>query len=242
MFLAVDESFEGPHTTHGCLCVPLEKLPEYEGIHIKKRLEHKVWAEIKWEKLSSSYLPKYSDILRSYLSQPDVTFHSWTYEKPTAKEIKEFYADSKRKIPYCHAYMLIRSVIWKCQNDGYRGPFYIVPHTTGKVGEEEYETTRELLLKDRNIYPRPRVEFCSQGSAQVCGALQVCDICTGAVQYKYDPSLTESKSNADAIISLLESLNGGIPITYSPIKLPSIKEFKLHHCLFDRTKVGTFHL
>lgn len=73
MFLALDESMGSSHVTLGCLCLPEAKLPELEAGFIKNRLEHKVWAEVKWSRLGKPYCDKYKTIVGDYLASPDST-------------------------------------------------------------------------------------------------------------------------------------------------------------------------
>ncbi len=230
MFLAIDESIAQQSVTLGCLCVPIEDLPKFEADHIQKRLEQKVWGEIKWERISKIYLEKYKTIISSYLLKKSVTFHSWTYNKPSPKEIHDFYGGDSNKVIYKHAYILIRSVIRKCRNSGYRGPFYIVSDSTGKLGQQEYKITKNLLTTDPRFSPPLKLDFCSQGNSQVCGALQICDICTGATRYLSVHDVKKDPEAANEIVKMLEKINNGIPINLLTPTFPNLFDFKIHHC------------
>lgn len=228
MFIALDESFDGDFTTVGCVCLPIAKLPELEGKHISIRLEQKLWGEIKWNALTDNYLEKYLAIIKGYLLEPEVTFHSWTYKKPTRIEVTKYWDGDEGSIIYKQAYRLLRSVIRKCLKRGTREPFYIVPDHTDH-GNEEYRLTKTLLSRDPIIEPHPEIEFCAPGSSQVCGALQIADFCSGAVQYKYDSRPVKNKVTADKAIETLTELNKGISIVNQELRIPSLYQFKLHH-------------
>lgn len=231
MFLALDESMGSSHVTLGCLCLPEAKLPELEAGFIKNRLEHKVWAEVKWSRLGKPYCDKYKTIVGDYLASPDVTFHSWTYKIPSGEERKTFYDGlDASKVVYRHAYLLIRTVIWKCRNSGYSGNFYILADETGKLGKDEYKITQDLLKNDSRIRPAPVIDFCATGSSISCGAMQVADLLTGAVMSQYDNGFSKQDACTD-FVGHVVSLNGGTPLTYSPGAFPKLNEQKLHHCL-----------
>lgn len=232
MFLALDESYGSSKTTVGCLCLPVDDLPKYEALFIQKRLKEKVWGEIKWKYLSEEYLSKYKVLVSSYLSPASVTFHSWTYSRPSQKILRECYGGNGSRVVYHHAYMLIRNVIRKCLNENLREPFYIVPDSSGRMGEEEYRIIRDLLLQDSSIKPQPKLDFCSNGNSAVCGALQVCDVCTGATQFVYGEIVRQNRKVAKEFVRLLVQINKGIPINYSPKTLPRLSDYKIHHCLF----------
>jgi hypothetical protein len=234
MFLALDESIGSQYTTVGCLCLPDDQLSHLEFDFINLRLRHKVWAEVKWEKISKAYCQKYKDILSAYLSHGDVTFHSWTYRTPSSEERTRHYNGiSAEKVIYRHAYMLIRSVIWKCRNAGYQGSYYILADETGSLGQEEYKTTQSLLKGDSNIKPSPNIDFCTTGNSMSCGAMQVSDICAGAVMSHYDEKYS-GQAACKSIVDHLKSLNQGRELNFSPSKLPTLKSAKLHHYLCDR--------
>ena len=218
--------------TLGCLCVPIKYLPNLEAQFVSKRIEHRLWAEIKWNKITTNYLPKYLDFLSTYLANNKVTYHSWTYLKPTRQVLDGYYGGDKECVLYRQTYLLIRNVIRKYHNSSYNGPFTIIPDETGSRGQREYKSTHDLLNSDGYIKPKPNIEFCAQSDSKVLGALQICDLCTGAVHYLYDHELSQDTESANAVINLLQNINSGIPINYSPISLPKVEEYKLHHCLF----------
>ncbi|HET9412475.1 MAG TPA: hypothetical protein VFO38_06610 [Candidatus Saccharimonadales bacterium] len=218
--------------TIGCLCFPRAIMPELESVFIADRIKHRVWAEVKWSRLCTPYCDKYKSMVSNYLASSQVTYHSWTYSIPSAEERKQYYNGSdSSKIIYRHAYLLIRTVIWKCRNSGYRGPFYILADETGKLGREEYKITQELLKNDAKIDPPASIDFCNTGNSTSCGAMQVVDLLTGAVMSQYD----EKFSKQDACIDFVEhltALNNGVPLTFSSPGFPRLGAQKMQHCLF----------
>lgn len=230
MFLALDECIGNDYVTLGCICISTEKLPQIEKSFIQKRIEHKCWGEVKWSKITDGYRVKYQELANCYLADEDVTFHSWTYKKPNAIERSIYYGlgTSQNDVIFRHAYLLIRSVIRKCKNSGYNGSFYVVADDSGS-GPNEYKKTNELLQADSAISGPTTLDFCSTGNSTVIGALQVVDLCTGAVTSYYDDGL-KNNSNQKFVKHLVE-LNGSIPLNFSPSRLPKLKEYKMHHCL-----------
>lgn len=229
MLLALDESLEGTYKVVGCLCVPLDLFPDTEKKFISNRIDEKVWAELKWQKISSSYLDKYKKFITSYFESSGCTFHSWAYKIPAQDLLSKYYDSDANKVIYKQAYMLIRSVMWKCINNGYTGPFYVLPDESGSLGKSEYTITQKLLNLDPRIRPHPSIEYCSPGNSTVCGALQISDICTGAVSSVVN-KLAISPASQE-IINTLTSINEGIPIDFQFPSLPSLHQYKIHHNL-----------
>lgn len=233
MFLALDESIGSTHVTIGCLCIPQSRMSSLEKAFIDKRLELKCWGEVKWSKITTSYLPKYLELLKTYLYDDEVTYHSWTYKIPSSRDRKQYYGEnvSEDQVVFRQAYLLLRSVIRKCKNNGYNGSFYIVADDSGS-GLVEYRKTNELLSTDPNIRGETILDFCSTGNSAVLSALQAVDLCTGAVMSCYDSSF--NTTNGRKLRQELEALNSGVPINFSPTRLPSLTDAKLHHCLNNK--------
>lgn len=243
MFLAIDECFGTSHSqyvTIGCLSIPQDNLSEFEKEFIENRMHHKLWGEIKWSALSSSYLNKYKEVVSSYLGHDKAIFHSWTYKRPTTAEIREHYSSQDpARVIYQQAYILIRTVIWRCRNVGYNGDFYILADQSG-FGSEEYQTTMRLLQTDSKIRPAPEIPYCNVGNSISCGALQIADICTGATHSYYDSNMlgnTEAKKEATkALVSHLEAMNGGLHLNTSRTNFYTMYTQKLHHGLEDKNR------
>ena len=224
MFLCLDESFSSKHTAIGCLSLPLDTLRQCESTFLNNRINEKVWGELKWDKVSERYCQKYLEFLKCYFSSEQVYFHSWVYENNCA--------EAKRPTTiYKHAYCLIRSVIRKLLKQGFDGSFYIVADSTGEFGHREYKTTQDLLARDRGIHPQAKIAFCDQGDSGVCGAIQVCDIYTGATRYAYSRDKKDPEK-ADEIVDWLRKVNKGVPINYCYPCFPGLKQFKIHHFLY----------
>lgn len=230
MFLALDESFEGDYCSIGCVCLPSDKLPELEHRASQYRLKERLWGELKYSKITNTYLQKYIGFLEVVFSFEQLTFHSWTYKKPSAEEIRDFYLNEAGTVMYRQAYLLLRSIIRKNINSGYRGSYYILPDTSER-SIREYATTQKLLASDSNINPKPSIDFCSEGNSAVCSALQAADICTGAVQSLYS-SAASSKDCVKSIVDSLQTINSGVPIDNSPTRLPALADYRLHHCFY----------
>lgn len=231
MFLALDECIGKEFVTIGCLCLPQEKLSGIEKGFVDTRLKQRCWGEIKWSKITETYLEKYQELTDIFLLQPEVTYHSWTYKKPNAVARARYYGigTSQDDVIFRQAYLLIRSVIRKCKNNGYRGSFYIVSDDSGS-GPKEYKKTNELLQGDSNISGSTEIEFCSTGNSAVIGGLQVVDLCTGAVTSSYEKELRNQPNQK--FVEFLVKRNSKVPLNFSPPKLPKLHDHKLHHCFF----------
>lgn len=239
-FLALDESQEGNHITLSCICVPLELIPTLEKLYITSRIKNRVWGEVKWSKITDTYLEKYKELINVYLSNSEVTLHTWSYIQPPTDEIRNYYDGKPGTVIYKQAYLLIRSVIRKCVNSSFADKFYIVPDATGKLGKEQYQLTQQYLIQHKSQIVSPNgitIDYCSPGDSQVCGAIQIADITAGAVRHCYNQS-QQDPSCANSLVEYLNELNEGIPINQHFPRLPKLTDFKIHHCKFDSNLAG----
>lgn len=227
MLLVLDECLEGKKKVLGCLCLPSEIFPDLEKQVSKVRLVEKLWGELKWNKITDGYFTKYSKVISNYFSSSQVTFHSWSFEIPDPIAMRTYYENNPKTVIYKQAYLLIRSVIRKCNNAGYTGSFYILPDETGSLGNTEYRKTQKLLTDDTKIQPKAVIDYCMPGNSACCGALQVVDLCTGAVNCLLNnlkPSNVQKK-----LIEALEEINGDISIISELPTLPKLYEYKMHY-------------
>lgn len=234
MFLALDECKGNDFVTIGCVCLPKVKLSNLEKNFIDSRVTERCWGELKWSKVTENYLEKYKNLSDVLLSDSEVTYHSWTYKKPSAIVRARHYGigTSQDDVIYRQAYLLIRNVIRKCKNSGYDGAFYIVADESGS-GQEEYKKTNELLRNDTNIRGKTTIEFCSTGNSAALGSLQVADLCTGAVTSYYEANL-RNEANQKLVEHLVE-LNSKVPLTFNPARLPRLQDYKMHHYFFTKS-------
>ena len=239
MFLVIDESKGKSSTTVGCLCIPDENFIKAESSVVNARIREKCWGEIKWQRARSEYAAKYVRTLEDYFDcSAKTTFHSLTYKKLDARikgKLKRLYSDrgwSGEEILDRRIYHLIRSVIWKCNVAGYEPKYYIIGDRRGGEGNKIYRVIGDLLAKDSKVRIRP--EFCSTGTSAVLGALQMADLCTGAVASCYEPGYNQT--DTAQIKEKLIEINGGVGIDYSSPRLPKLHDYRLHHWLFDGSK------
>ena len=232
MFIALDECIGKKYTTLGCICLPKQELPALEKSFLERRLQEKCWGEIKWSKITDNYLGKYKHLADVYLKHESATFHSWTYEKVGVTDrLLHYGGASQDDIIFRQAYLLIRSVIWKCSNYGYREPYYIVADDSGK-GVREYKKINELLQKDSAVKRQAAIEFCSTGNSAAFGCLQIADLYTGAVASCYDEL---GNPTSIALRDYFQSANKDVPLSFSPAKLPTLDAYKMHHCKLRHT-------
>ena len=238
MFLTIDESKGKNSTTVGCLALPDPDFTKAESSVVDARVRERCWGEIKWQHARSEYAAKYVRILDGFFqSSAKITFHSLTYKKLSSNrksELQQMFPDqgwSADEILNRRIYHLIRTVIWKCKVAGYDSKYYIIGDRLGG-GDKIYRVISELLAKDGRVRIKP--EFCSTGTSAVLGALQITDLCTGAVASCYEPSYhqTDTKQIKEKLIEI----NGGVEINYSSPRLPGLHDYRLHHWLFNETK------
>src|SRR4030042_6705480 len=103
MFLAFDESERCSKNIFGGILLPEKELPDLEKEWTILRLKHKLFAEIKWENIDQ-YYQRYCEFIDLFFNKDNITFHSICY------------CNEKKK--YNAAYVLIRTITWKMQNEG----------------------------------------------------------------------------------------------------------------------------
>ena len=230
MFLFIDESQSKSqeYTCFGCLCIEDKAFYNLEAKLLKGRVDTKLWGEIKWSKIGSkqsAYNKKYKQLFELYISEPKLTFHSYAYDKKLAgSRGRELKKDPNR--PFKQVYPLIKNVIRKCQNHGYKGEYYIIADNFPGA-PAGYKQIREYLNRDRQILPTSIIAFCSVADSAIVAGLQMVDICTGIISTKIPKGYQPDKINPDkaAIMRCLEGFNknyrlgdtpeGGLPDLYN---------------------------
>ncbi len=231
MFLALDECFAGSTAVIGCVSIPRSIFSSLESNALNVRIEHRLWGEMKWNKISSpSYAEKYKTFVATIMANEQVTYHSWAYNRnlPILERRRIHQTSDKQKIFYRQCYALIRSVVKKCMAEGIFD-FYIVADETGPLGTAEYKIIKEYLEKDRRFPIKPRLQFCSTGNSAVSASLQVADIVTGALTSKLYSGSELSDSHL-VVFNYIESLNDGLPLGITPVSAGALSDMKFHHC------------
>lgn len=210
MFLALDESTEYSGRVFGAFSLPNEELSGFEKEWVELRLKHKLFGEIKWHNINQ-YYKRYFDFLDLFFKREKASFHSIRFREKDKK--------------YNSAYVLIKEISWKMENAGMNEPLFVLFDENGNLGEREMKKIKEIAEIDRKF--KLKIDFCNQGKSHVLGALQIADIITGATATKIN-NITVGE-NKRAIIKYIESHNDGIPLEWSPEKLPGLYEYKIHY-------------
>ena len=224
MFLFIDESVASKHIVHGCLCVERDALPELESKLLNRRIEDKLWGELKWTKINELYTTKYEQCLKNYFSDKRVTFHAYIYPKkhPLAKFMSELKGPGRH---FRQVYPLIRSVIWKCQKHGYEGNYYIIADKIAG-GKQGYAQISEYLQRDGRVNPRPEFDFCTVANSSIVGGIQIADLCSGAVSASYSKTTSSARRG---VVACLESLSGKAYLAEADTgQLPTLYAKKIH--------------
>jgi len=209
MFLALDESTKYAKRVFGAIVLPKENLPELEKEWTILRLKHKLFAEIKWSNVDQ-YYKRYFEFLDLFFNNK-ITFHSIRFRKKDRK--------------YNSAYLLLRSISWKIQNEGINKTLFILFDEGGNIGKKEMDKIKEIAKTDKKF--QLKIEFCNQGKSHILGALQLADILTGATASEIN-NLSISKEK-EAIIKYIQTKNKGVSLGWSGERFPSLYEYKIHH-------------
>lgn len=209
MFLALDESERESKNVLGGILLPEQKLPDLEKDWTILRLKHKLFAEIKWEQIDQ-YHKRYCDFVDLFFNDSSITFHSICY------------CDKKKK--YNAAYILIRTITWKMQNEGIDEPLFILFDNDGSLGKEGTTEIKKIAQIDGKF--KQKVEFCNQGTSHILGALQLADLILGAVGSKINKETLNKKK--EFVLNHIETKNK-LPLDWSSEKLPRLNEYKIQY-------------
>lgn len=166
MLITCDESIEYKIKIVGSVSIPFDDFLKYESFVNAKRLENRVFGELKWQKIQEEgkYLDFYFTLIKELFSYPQVVFHSNGYKGNKYKA----------------SYALVRSISWKLQNMDYLNAIGVLFDYEGKRGVEETELSRDIFQNDI----KHKLIFCTQIDSKIFNILQITDILTGCINYK----------------------------------------------------------
>lgn len=240
VFFFLDESKEIPSTNAGgktikctligLLCIQGDQFIELEANFLKHRIDYRLWHEIHFENATGGYVKKYSEIVKEYMSNSFVTYHSRMFATPNKDERKKNHEGLTEydDIFSEETYRLIRSVVMKCAAYGYKYFYIVSDYDT--LGNQRYRDIRKRLISDERISELNDDNnlCCTTGDSKVCGALQVCDVVTstiGQLAYKNGGLSEEKQLLGDTIIKIN---NGIIPTSYNRY-FPALYSKKIQH-------------
>lgn len=212
MFLILDESEEHQKKVLGGLLISEKILPNFEADFVKLRIKHKLFGEIKWNRIDQ-YHQRYCDFIDLFFKEKNITFHSICYRREGVDKYKAGYA-------------LIRTVTWKMQNANINESLYVLFDNDGSLGNKEAREIRKIAEKDGRF--KQKLEFCSQGTSHVLGAMQISDLITGAVCSTIN--LGTISMYKKKVLDHIISKNNGDSLDQAKISLslPKLNDFKIH--------------
>jgi hypothetical protein len=211
MFLILDESEEDTKKVIGGLLISENDLPTFEADFVRLRIKHKLFGELKWKRIDQ-YYKRYCDFVDLFFNKKDTTYHSICYRREGTDK-------------YRAAYVLIRTVTWKMRSAGINEPLYVLFDNDGKLGDVEAKEIGKIAAKDPNF--RQKLEFCSQGTSHILGAMQIADLLTGAISATIN-SLILKKEKKEFVEHLTQK-NNDVSLGWSSLTLPKLGDFKIHY-------------
>jgi hypothetical protein len=210
MFLILDESEEHPKMVLGGVLISEKKLSAFEGKFVDLRIKHKLFGEIKWNRIDQ-YYKRYCEFIDLFFDESGMTFHSICYRMKGANK-------------YRAAYALIRTVTWKMQNAGINEPLYVLFDNDGNLGDTEARKIRRIAQNDTRF--KQELVFCSQGTSQILGAMQVADLLTGAVCSVINGGVVSEERSY--VKKHIKTKNNNIELNWSSLNLPRLNAHKIH--------------
>jgi hypothetical protein len=212
MFLILDESEEHQKMVLGGLLISEKILPAFEAEFVGLRIKHKLFGELKWHRIDQ-YHQRYCEFIDLFFNEKSITFHSICYRRGGTDKYKAGYA-------------LIRTITWKMQNAGINEPLYVLFDNDGNLGDKEAREIRKIAEKDERF--KQKLEFCSQGTSHILGAMQISDLLTGAVCSTINSGTTSA--NKKKVVEHIISKNGGASLDQAKasLSLPKLNDFKVH--------------
>lgn len=210
MFLILDESEEHQKMVMGGVLISEKLLPELEADFVKLRIKHKLFGEIKWNRIDQ-YHVRYCEFVDLFFNKEEATFHSICYRRGGTDKYRAGYA-------------LIRTITWKMQNAGINEPLYVLFDNDGNLGDKEAREIRKIADKDPRF--KQKLEFCSQGTSHILGAMQIADILTGAVCSSINNENLEP--NRDYVRKHITKRNNDVDLGWASLTLPKLNDLKIH--------------
>lgn len=212
MFLILDESEEHQKMVLGGLLISEKILPDFESDFVKLRIKHKLFGELKWSRIDQ-YYERYCDFINLFFNEKSITFHSICYRRGGTDK-------------YRAGYSLIRTITWKLQNAGIKEPLYVLFDNDGNLGDKEAREIRKIAQKDHRF--KQELEFCSQGTSHLLGAMQISDLITGAVCSTINS--ISSSTNKKKVLDYIFEKNDRIALDQAKtsLALPKLSDFKIH--------------
>ena len=191
-----DESTEYSKKIVGAVSISLNDFYILENFITKFRVDHKLFGEIKWEKVKTegNYVDNYLQITQNALNLPSFRFHSNCY---SGNQYKASYA-------------LVRSISWKLSNCGYKDSVGILFDEREK---REVEITRDLLNKDRDFHHQ--VLFCTETGSKIFNTMQIADLLCGCLSYKINcgvKNITKINKCKNDFIKEIEKIDKGLEL------------------------------
>jgi len=210
MFLILDESEEHQKMVLGGVLLSDDDLPSLECEFVKLRIKHKLFGEIKWNRIDQ-YYKRYCEFINLFFDNKKITFHSICYRRGGTDK-------------YRAAFVLIRTVTWKMQNAGINEPLYVIFDNDGNLGDTEAREIRKIAEKDPRF--KQKLEFCSQGTSHLLGAMQIADLLTGAVSSTINSDSVSVERSS--VVAHITTKNKGIPLSWASLTLPKLFDYKIH--------------
>ena len=197
MFFFGDESGQGSVRVIGILTATTEQLFEFEKRVLEYRIRNRMWSEVDWKSIPSSIETAkcYVDFIDLFFQQPGICF--------TSLLIKGKKLTGSAPFARCF-YSMIRSVSEMINiNDSvqYDGKLYVVFDRHHELNNN-WQSIKEFLSKDRRVYPRFEVVHCGPSNSAIIAAIQLADLLAGAVAYKND-TITKENSKRNEIKKML---------------------------------------
>ncbi len=210
MFLILDESEEHQKMVLGGLLLSEKILPDFEKEFVKLRIKHKLFGEIKWHRVDQ-YHKRYCEFLDLFFNEKGITFHSMCYRKGGVDK-------------YRAGYVLIRTITWKMQNAGINEPLYVLFDNDGKLGDTEAREIGKIAKQDNRF--KQKLEFCSQGTSHLLGAMQIADLLTGAVCCTINTA--QMSSDKKYVKDYITTKNNNVDLGWASVSLPKLNDLKMH--------------
>lgn len=210
MFLILDESEEHQKMVLGGLLISEKILPNFEADFVRLRIKHKLFGEIKWNRIDQ-YHKRYCDFLDLFFNEKSITFHSMCYRRSGVDKYKA-------------GYTLIRTITWKMQNAGINEPLYVLFDNDGNLGDKEAREIGKIAKQDNRF--KQKLEFCSQGTSHLLGAMQIADLLTGAVCSAINSVAVSNERKY--VRDYITTKNNGVELSWASLSFPKLNDLKIH--------------
>lgn len=204
LFVAGPSSTITTHAAIGSVWIPADRRDDIKGRVHDLRQTHGIWGEAKWTKVGSKSLPFYRDLVDILLTDPDIRFRAILIDARKLDHAR-FHQDDAELGFYKFYYQVLQHWI--------RADATARVFCDAKVNRD-LTRLRTLQTVLNRKFRTPCVESIHSVSSKESVLIQLCDVLLGAVQARFNNSISRSTAKAELLAHVEKRIGHRIGPTF----------------------------